>query len=431
MKKLYTLALAALCALGASAAAPTLHSLNISKKHKITETTNATAAKQTFVKKMTKVTPKADNTVVSIEGTYSMEIGDFYLTQTPSIQNIDVEVAYVDKTKGVISFTDVNKEYFVTSIGAIYDESEGTITFMQVDLGEINTTSGKTMYFQFSPYIYVYGETEEEGDVKLVDTFDATFDNTTGTIEFLSDEGYFGFSWPAYADNTYGEIAGWFGLFDVYTAIQSEPGAQLIDLGEAEIVENITYGGFTGQLNSTAYTTTIMKDAEKEIYYVKDPLHATYEAIGAEKYTSPELIFDATDPDNVLINLTSTDIDGGDTAGIYKYACTEVMKDMVTGTLPVTKITLTHEGKNYTLTCPDKSMMMLASTSKQLYWCSGETTIKFVMASDGSGVDNVAVDNENAPVEYYNLLGNRVINPAKGQIIIKKQGTTVTKLIVK
>lgn len=45
------------------------------------------------------------------------------------------------------------------------------------------------------------------------------------------------------------------------------------------------------------------------------------------------------------------------------------------------------------------------------------------------GIDNVAVD-ENAPVEYYNLQGVKVANPANG-IYVVRQGNKVSKVLVK
>ena len=50
---------------------------------------------------------------------------------------------------------------------------------------------------------------------------------------------------------------------------------------------------------------------------------------------------------------------------------------------------------------------------------------------DLDGVDNVNVSNQDAPVVYYNLQGVRVANPTAGQLVIKQQGTTVTKVLVK
>ena len=43
-----------------------------------------------------------------------------------------------------------------------------------------------------------------------------------------------------------------------------------------------------------------------------------------------------------------------------------------------------------------------------------------------AGVDNIETS-DNAPVEYYNLQGVRVTNPANG-IFIRRQGATVTKV---
>ncbi len=48
----------------------------------------------------------------------------------------------------------------------------------------------------------------------------------------------------------------------------------------------------------------------------------------------------------------------------------------------------------------------------------------------GAGVDNVAVDNANAPVEYFNLQGIRVAQPENG-IFIVKQGNKVTKQVIR
>lgn len=46
-----------------------------------------------------------------------------------------------------------------------------------------------------------------------------------------------------------------------------------------------------------------------------------------------------------------------------------------------------------------------------------------------SGVENITIDDANAPVEYFNLQGVRVENPANG-IYIRRQGNSVTKIVV-
>lgn len=49
---------------------------------------------------------------------------------------------------------------------------------------------------------------------------------------------------------------------------------------------------------------------------------------------------------------------------------------------------------------------------------------------DLSGVDDIAIDNnDNAPVQYYNLQGMRIDNPQPGQTLIRRCGNTTSKII--
>lgn len=46
-----------------------------------------------------------------------------------------------------------------------------------------------------------------------------------------------------------------------------------------------------------------------------------------------------------------------------------------------------------------------------------------------TGLNDLDIDTATAPVEYYNLQGQRVLNPAAGQRLIRRQGTTATKVL--
>lgn len=49
-----------------------------------------------------------------------------------------------------------------------------------------------------------------------------------------------------------------------------------------------------------------------------------------------------------------------------------------------------------------------------------------------AGVDNVVAGSDaDAPAEYFNLQGVRVVNPEAGQLVIKRQGSNVTKMIAR
>ncbi len=69
---------------------------------------------------------------------------------------------------------------------------------------------------------------------------------------------------------------------------------------------------------------------------------------------------------------------------------------------------------------------------KDLTWygVNGDTNFKIELPADYNGVNDVIVDNtSNSAVEYFNLQGVRVNNPAKGQLVIKRQGDKVSKII--
>lgn len=59
-------------------------------------------------------------------------------------------------------------------------------------------------------------------------------------------------------------------------------------------------------------------------------------------------------------------------------------------------------------------------------------TFSFNVENPGAGINDVIADSDaNAPVEFFNLQGARISNPAAGQLVIRRQGKTVTKVFVK
>ena len=54
----------------------------------------------------------------------------------------------------------------------------------------------------------------------------------------------------------------------------------------------------------------------------------------------------------------------------------------------------------------------------------------FFNAPTETGLSLIEANDENAPVEYYNLNGQRVNDPANG-IFVRKQGSKVEKVVIK
>lgn len=53
----------------------------------------------------------------------------------------------------------------------------------------------------------------------------------------------------------------------------------------------------------------------------------------------------------------------------------------------------------------------------------------YIVMPGTTGVDEFVTDVNEAPAEYYNLQGIRVDNPAEGQVVIRRQGSTITKMV--
>ena len=66
----------------------------------------------------------------------------------------------------------------------------------------------------------------------------------------------------------------------------------------------------------------------------------------------------------------------------------------------------------------------------RLYY--GNVSGKFKVDLTTSGISDVTIGvNDNAPVEYFNLQGVRVANPAAGELVIKRQGDKVSKTVIR
>ena len=64
-------------------------------------------------------------------------------------------------------------------------------------------------------------------------------------------------------------------------------------------------------------------------------------------------------------------------------------------------------------------------------WADRPSATAVFVGDTQTGVDGVIGDDNDAPVEYYNLQGIRVDNPAPGNVYIRRQGTSTTKVFVR
>ena len=95
--------------------------------------------------------------------------------------------------------------------------------------------------------------------------------------------------------------------------------------------------------------------------------------------------------------------------------------------------TIEHDGKTFSLAADNK---VTVSTSGTLHYFAMEpasgikSEVKTIEFAISTAITDINVDNANAPVEYFNLQGIRVENPANG-LYIRRQGNKVEKVYVK
>jgi hypothetical protein len=91
--------------------------------------------------------------------------------------------------------------------------------------------------------------------------------------------------------------------------------------------------------------------------------------------------------------------------------------------------------ENNVITFPDEALLvsMLGYDNGDWYTISeDDNTFKLALPEGfalSAGVNSVSLDNSLEPISYYNLQGQRLANPAEGQLVIRRQGANVSKVI--
>lgn len=205
--------------------------------------------------------------------------------------------------------------------------------------------------------------------------------------------------------------------------------------------EKVLYGVGTvsGDMFFSSFVDAAPSDYTVEVYYnneqgtellVKDPLKGLYAALSFEG-VSPDMVIDATDPDNLLISPFSLGIDGGDEHGLYYGMSYSANQKDIANTPEQYRSKLTKDEKTTVITIPVKGLFIWPSNTTSLYYAN-KTAVTITIENEQGGVNDIIADEENnSPVEFFNLQGQRVNNPAAGQLVIRRQGTKVAKVLVK
>lgn len=223
-----------------------------------------------------------------------------------------------------------------------------------------------------------------------------------------------------------------------FTCIDDEEG-KWESLGESEIATDLMEGVFGLAPNETKVEVQ-QNIANPSIYRAVNSYDARFPYNDPGEYDTEYnhyLVFDATDPECVILGIAELGIDwkgaafiGGSLAAYYingGNSFEEVKEAGMGGTLVDGQITF-----------PTKSLFIycdnwekFSATNGTLYYgnISGNMCLT-IPSSDVTGIEDIVTEDNNGAV-YYNLQGVRVDNPAKGSVVIRATNGTAQKLIVR
>lgn len=348
---------------------------------------------------------------------------------------VDVEIFEAQGKKGLYKVVGVWPD-ILNGGGTIYIDATDPdfVLIKDQDTGIVDKVDGETHIASYTSVLVSNGYTKEKILAELAD-INITLKDNVITIP----EGAVCLNWPnAPADSSYEtDPAKWYS-YGKNNGVVVLPGGEYVDpWGEAvdaTMVETIL-GPTFGNTNTAPYTIQIQKNSETGVYRLISPWRQLYTDLGLGSSTAPNLDIDASDPTNLIIPLQATGL-GGKTDGAYKYM-SKSYYDLVNEqeTDDALKITLTDNGDGTsTISFPYRSGFIYAQTSGGTYYASNYADVlSYVTFPTFSGINEVKadIDNSNAPVEYYNLQGMRIAAPVEGQLVIKRQGSKVEKLIVR
>lgn len=407
MKKIFTLALAAAAVVGASASPLSFKS---APQIKLTQSKNQLTA--TSMKTMS-VASRADETTPELTGgeyvaQFAMDFSDGFSSANPRTAKI---------TK--------DGEGYVLDLGLNGLFTDLTVNDVKLEKVAYQGNDGTTTYFWGIPRGQVVMNDVELNDGSKVDVYIGGYaiydmDQTTGAYAYKGNSSrmdpmfecsasgdflrFIQFNW----NDTTAPVSGiWFAA-DIQ--------GKTYDIG-LDVMDPVYYQ------NNASYSTTMAgeegdEDISGECYVLPvtyQQLGSGYEAYGVADCGGAIISIvdgkDATCYPNVAIYYAGSAIYWGD-------AQNSADNFAAAGSFA-------ENGDTKTITYDDLSWLL--GNGQELGYFTN-TTITF----GGTGaINDVAVDNNNAPVEYFNLQGVRVNEPVAGQIVIRRQGNEVSKLLVK
>ena len=403
MKKFYTFALAALLGSSVSFAgqrqqATTLNIVNI--KAQLVEKAEVKGEKSNRAKAPAKVA-----SIGELNGTYDWTFQNLLEDGSPDPELV---ITIDDEATGAATISGFPQDF---KVKATVDLEKGTVSIANNQF--LGADSYGDNYFYLKP---VNGSSIGKG----ASTAAATVGNIDGTTITFPTLDVWAIGDPANETEGY-----WMMTYANKLTYQKEK----VFYGKGTVSGDMFFSPF-GQTPASYAVDVYLNNEQGTELLVKDPLKGLYAALSFEG-VSPDMVIDATNPDNLLIPAFSLGINGGDEDGIYYGMSVSANQQDIANTPEESRSKLTKDEYTTLITIPVKGLFLWPSNTTSLYYAN-KAAVTITIENEQGGVNDIIADEENnAPVEFFNLQGQRVNNPAAGQLVIRRQGTKVAKVLVK
>lgn len=380
----------------------------------------------------------------SVEGEYTIYIQDEYFNDSKGDFTETSTVTLVEN--GIM----LDCAYFSMPITAEWDAATSSITFKPEYFGAVQTNVGQ-LYMAFKPIAYVASS-------QTLDYTPYTVTYANGTITFPEKHG---FGWFAYSDEQYTDEVGPFEMFNVEQMVQKDPNADpnegWTSLGEATLYDPWLLPGLGAQEEADqGYGVEMQRnDANQNLYRLVDPYKGKCPAASFNSNTGNGYItFDITDPEHVLFEATGAGF-ANQEMGIKQFYCMDQLAAVAGSFSMDPQMVIAVIGDELCYTKYKDGVLTLGSMLSE----DAETGEEFTMYAACFGVQGdpyggygwsdendqlvpmagrivfpgyngvSEIVDEDAPVRYYDLMGNRIEQPAAGQIVIMRRGGKASKIV--
>lgn len=269
------------------------------------------------------------------------------------------------------------------------------------------------------------------GNEAVVNTYGQEVSSTITTLTFTpSEKGLYSFLLVAL--DAEGTIVG---SGQAYAFWNETDDSDWVDCGTVSFNEGIYTSNYGDGMPALTLTAPLQESISKPGYFRIKDAYSQHTELSALTHTthSHYIYFDATDPDFVFIEPSTL---GVGTSWGHGAILSFGWRLAQNGQIEEGKAN-GYGGKYDTatkkITFPENDMYLGEEDYSGGNFLRGSDVITFDM-SGYSAINNVLSDADadvNAPVEFFNLQGVRVANPTEGQLVIRRQGTKVEKVVLK